>query len=154
MFFPLFSCFFSSLITGITNNSGVASVTVTGLTNDTLFTCSYGGVSDTVTVTVPASLIPTTLTSINIMDVDLNVGWVVQLKDENNTGLASKTVKLYIDNVLKTTGTTNSAGIVNLNTITTAGTHTLKAVFEGDDTYRSSEVSRTATYEDPFGGIE
>ena len=46
----------SSSYTGITNSNGVASVTVTGITAQTTFTCSYGGVTDNCTVTVPTYL--------------------------------------------------------------------------------------------------
>ena len=42
----------SSSYTGITNSSGVGSVTVTDISAETTFTCSYQGVSDTCTVTV------------------------------------------------------------------------------------------------------
>ena len=46
----------SSSYTGLTNSSGVATVTVSGLTADTTFTCSYSNVSDTCTVTMPSYL--------------------------------------------------------------------------------------------------
>ena len=151
----LFFFFFSSLITGITNSSGVASVTVSNLSSDTVFTCSYSNVTDTCTVTVPAVLIGTSLTSIQISDIrDIPlVDWIVHLKDENSTALGSKTVKLYIDNVLKSSGTTNGNGLVTLSSNTTFGTHTIKAVFDGDSTYDGCEVSRTATYQDLGGGM-
>lgn len=42
----------SSLYTGITNSSGIASVTVSNITAETTFTASYSNVSDTATVTV------------------------------------------------------------------------------------------------------
>ena len=45
----------SSLYSGITNSSGIASVTVSNLSVDTTFTCSYGNVSDVCTVTVGPS---------------------------------------------------------------------------------------------------
>ena len=45
----------SSLYTGITDNSGVATVTVSNLSADTTFTCSYSNVSDVCTVTVGPS---------------------------------------------------------------------------------------------------
>lgn len=41
-----------SLSTGITNSTGVAEVTVSNITSDTTFTCSYSNVSDTCIVTV------------------------------------------------------------------------------------------------------
>jgi len=92
------------------------------------------------------------------------VGWYVMLKDENDTALASKSIKLYIDNVYKTTATTGINGLAWLVSRTTFGTHTIKAVFEGDSTYEGCEISRTATYEDPtyedptyedpFGGLD
>ena len=42
----------SSLYTGITNSSGIASVTVSNISAETTFTCSYQSVTDTCTVTV------------------------------------------------------------------------------------------------------
>ena len=44
--------FFSSSYTGITNNEGIATVTVSNVSADTTFTCSYSNVSDTCVVTV------------------------------------------------------------------------------------------------------
>ena len=41
-----------SLSTGITNSSGIASVTVSNISAETTFTCSYQSVTDTCTVTV------------------------------------------------------------------------------------------------------
>ena len=145
----------SSSYTGTTNSSGVATATITGLTSDATFTCSSNGASDTCIVEA-STLIVTTLTSYQINDDLMGpvVDWFVMLKDENNTALASKSIKLYIDDVYKTTATTNPNGIADLRSSTTFGTHTIKAVFEGDDTYRSSEVSRTATYEDSFAPID
>lgn len=138
----------SSVYTGITNNSGVASVTVSGLSSDTSFTCSYSNVTDTCTVTVPSSLIGTSLTSMAINDDELDayVSWTLWLKDENNNSLGSKTVKLYIDNVFKKSGTTSSTGLATLADSTTYGTHTVKVVFEGDATYDGCEISRTVTF--------
>ena len=45
VFSPLFIVFFSSFFTGITNSSGIASVTVSNLSADTIFTCSYSNVT-------------------------------------------------------------------------------------------------------------
>ena len=42
----------SSLYTGITNSNGIATVTVSNVSSETVFTCSYSNVSDTCTVTV------------------------------------------------------------------------------------------------------
>lgn len=42
----------SSLYSGLTNSSGIATITVSGITSNTTFTASYGNVSDTCTVTV------------------------------------------------------------------------------------------------------
>ena len=93
-------------------------------------------------------MIGTSLTSIVISDdeFDAYVAWQVQLKDENSNNLGSKTVKLYIDNVFKKSGTTNSTGRATLADSTTFGTHTVKVVFEGDDTYDGCEISRTVTF--------
>ena len=46
-----------SLSTGLTNSEGIASVTVTGITADTTFTCSYSNVTDNCTVTAGPSYI-------------------------------------------------------------------------------------------------
>lgn len=46
----------SSLYTGITNSSGIASVTVINISTTTTFTCTYSNVSDTCTVTGPSYL--------------------------------------------------------------------------------------------------
>ena len=125
---------------------------MTGLSSNTTFTCSYGGASDTCTVTVPAVKTSTTLTSQTIQDDEFtpSVDWSVWLS-ANGNGLSGKTVKLYIDNTLKGSYSTASSGIARLTSATSWGTHTIKAVFDGDDSYEGSEVSRTATYEDPFG---
>ena len=45
-----------SLCSGITNSSGVASVTVSNISAETTFTATYSNVSDTCTVTVPSYL--------------------------------------------------------------------------------------------------
>ena len=129
---------------------------MTGLSSDTTFTCSYGGASDTCTVTVPVVKTSTTLTSAQIIDDAFipSVGWQVLLKDANNTALSGKTVKFYIENTFIMSKTTQSNGTTGFNSQTTWGTHTIKAVFEGDDSYEGSEVSRTVTFDDPFGGLD
>lgn len=129
---------------------------MTGLSSDTTFTCSYGGASDTCTVTVPSAKTATTLTSSQISDNDFvpSVGWQVLLKDANNTALSGKTVKFYIDNTFISSNTTQSNGTTGFTSQTNWGTHTIKAVFEGDDSYEGSEVSRTVTFDDPFGGLD
>lgn len=48
--------FFCSLCTGITNQNGVATFNLTGLTASATYTCSYSNVSDTCTVTVQTYL--------------------------------------------------------------------------------------------------
>ncbi len=147
VFFPLFSCFFSSLITGITNNSGVASVTVTGLSSDTSFTCSYSNVTDTCTVTVPSVLIGTSISEISL-DSSFMIQWTVLLKDSNNTPLANKTLKFYVDGVLDTSlpFKTDANGQCQYNNFDIFdGTHTIKAVFEGDSTYEATYLEKTVT---------
>ena len=49
--------FFPSFNSGITNNNGVAEVTVTGVSSTTTFTATYSNVSDTCTVTAGPSYI-------------------------------------------------------------------------------------------------
>lgn len=46
----------SSLYTGITDSTGLATVTVTNISAETSFTASYNNVSDTCTVTIPSYL--------------------------------------------------------------------------------------------------
>ena len=82
--------------------------------------------------------------------------WSLYIKDINNTGLNSKTVKLYVDGTYKTSEISYSGGNVwfDLDMVgITEGTHTLKAVFEGDSTHLESELEVTATFTDPFGGL-
>ena len=52
LFFPFFISILLSLYTGITNSNGIATVTVSNVSSETVFTCSYSNVSDTCTVTV------------------------------------------------------------------------------------------------------
>ena len=47
----------SSLYSGLTNSSGIATITVTGITSNTTFTATYSNVSDTCTVTAQSYII-------------------------------------------------------------------------------------------------
>ena len=68
------------------------------------------------------------------------------LKDNNNTPLTRKSVKCYIDNVLDGTYLTSANGEVNYENYNYFdGTHTIKAVFEGDSTYEASQLEKTVT---------
>ena len=53
---PIRNIFFVSSYTGITNNNGVAEVTVTGVSAETTFTATYSNATATCTVTVPSYL--------------------------------------------------------------------------------------------------
>lgn len=55
----------SSLFSGLTNNDGIAQVTVTNITGTITFTCSYQGVTDTATVTAQTYLFYDDATSDN-----------------------------------------------------------------------------------------
>ena len=78
------------------------------------------------------------------LDTDFALDWSVILKDENNTSLVGKTVKFYLDNVLKATKTTTNMG-TNWYDYSVMGTHTIKAVFEGDGDYKPSQLEKTVT---------
>ena len=135
----------SSSYSGITNNSGVASVTVSNLSSDTTFTCSYANVSDTCTVTVPQSQkIQTTMIE-NYIDTSFGLDWAVFLYGPNNTELLGKQVKFYLDGVLKATKTTTDFIGANWYDDSIFGTHTIKAVFEGDNDYEASQLEKTVT---------
>ncbi len=113
------------------------------MSSDTVFTCSYSNVTDTVTVTVPAQKLQTTITE-NYLDTDFGLDWGVNLKDENNNVLTGKTVKFYLDNVLKSTQTTIGTGAIWYDD-SVMGTHTIKVVFEGDEDYEPSQLEKTVT---------
>lgn len=73
---------------------------------------------------------------------DQNVTVNGTLKDKNNTNLASKSIKIYVDEVLVSTTTTNSSGAFSYtNSSLSNGIHTIKAVFEGTAQYFESSAS-------------
>ena len=92
---------------------------------------------------MPAQKLQTSITE-SALDTDFDLNWSVILKDENNTSLVGKTVKFYLDNVLKATKTNTILG-TSWYDDSVMGTHTIKAVFEGDDTYEASQLEKTVT---------
>jgi len=124
----------------------VATVTVSNLGSDTTFTCSFANVSDTCTVTVPQSQkIQTTITEVGL-STDFGIDWTVDLKDSNNTRLVGKPVKFYLDNVYIETITVEPFGGASWSNYDYwDGTHTIKAVFEGDNDYEASQLEKTVT---------
>ena len=106
----------SSSYTGITNNLGVATATVTGLSSNTTFTCSYGNVSDTCTVTVPVAnytlqFSQDTYTPGMLGDVTV----YVTLKD-NGVAMSGETVTFTYQGGLgpeTATSTTNNSGVAS-----------------------------------------
>ena len=65
-----------------------------------------------------------------------------KLLDENNVGIASKTLKVYLDNQLQTI-TTNSNGGFTLNLqATVVGSHTIKVVYDELCRYLESEITQ------------
>ena len=68
-----------SLITGITNSSGIASVTVSNISAETTFTCSYQSVTDTCTVTVQTYLFYDGGVTGNVNTDYTNVGTGIQI---------------------------------------------------------------------------
>ena len=95
-------------------------------------------------MTVPATKTQTTITE-EYCDTDFNISWGVKLKDSSNTALENKQIKFYVDNTLKDTVTTNSYGADFLCFDYFDGTHTIKAVFEGDNDYEASQLEKTVT---------
>jgi hypothetical protein len=60
--------------------------------------------------------------------------------------LPNKTILFYVDDTQVSTAVTDASGLASAEiTITTTGTHTVKAVFSGDDTYNPSDASVTVT---------
>ena len=64
--------------------------------------------------------------------------------------LPNKTVKFYVNNVYKGSDTTDSNGIASINyTATSTTSFTLKAVFDGDTKYNSTNKSATISVNNP-----
>ena len=92
---------------------------------------------------MPAQKIQTTITESHL-DTDFALDWGIILKDENNNSVVGKTVKFYLDNVLKATKTNMNMGTSWVDD-SVMGTHTIKAVFEGDTDYEPSQLEKTVT---------
>jgi len=127
----------SSSYTGITNSNGVATCTVS-VSADTTFTCSYGNVSDTCTVDVPApsyslAFSQSTYTCPMFDMVDISC----TLKN-GNTPMSDETITFNWQGpmlpITRTT-TTNSSGVATLTF----------DYFDGEGMF---PVTVTATYED------
>ena len=71
-----------SLYTGLTNNDGVASVTVTNVTGTLTYTCSYSNVSDTCTVTGTTYLFYDECTSADGLS---NYGQIIAISSSTTT---------------------------------------------------------------------
>ena len=82
----------SSLYSGITNSSGIASVTVSNISAETTFTASYSNVSDTCIVSVPSYLFYDggVTGNVNTNYTDLN-GTIVTTVSSNGTNIACQT---------------------------------------------------------------
>jgi len=105
----------SSSYSGITNNSGVASVTVSNLSSDTSFTCHYSNVSDTCTVTVPTASYSLAFSqSTYITDMMMGVDVSCTLTN-GGTPVSGETVTFSWDDIISgpqsVTATTNNMGV-------------------------------------------
>jgi hypothetical protein len=80
----------------------------------------------------------------------VNKPYTYQVKLEYYDGvwkpLPNKTILFYVDDTQVSTAVTDASGLASAEiTITQTGTHTVKAVFSGDDTYNTSDASVTVT---------
>jgi hypothetical protein len=70
---------------------------------------------------------------------------VAKLVDSSGSPLEGKNIDIYIDGIKTFTGATDSNGEVSTTYDLSPGTHTVRAVFTGDDVYEGSEVSTTVS---------
>jgi hypothetical protein len=82
--------------------------------------------------------------------VYVNKPYTYQVKLEYYDGewkpLPNKTILFYVDDTQVSTAVTDESGLASADiTIAMTGTHTVKAVFNGDDTYNPSDASVTVT---------
>ncbi len=118
----------SSSYTGITNSSGVATVTVTGISSNTTFTCSYGKVSDTCTVTVPANY------TLQFSQNTYLSGSVRVTLMDNGVAMSGKTVTFAWTDMgvpQSQTATTNSNGVATTNIYPLDSEVTVTASYQG-----------------------
>ena len=112
----------------------MATVTVTGISSNTTFTCSYGNVSDTCTVTVPVANY-TLQFSQDTYTVDMINGVTVSCTLTNGgTPMSGETITFTYPGLLEpetVTATTNSNGVASHH-------------FEG---WEINEGTLTATYQ-------
>ena len=108
----------SSVYTGITNNSGIATLTLSGLTSNITVTASFESVTDTCTITVPTKKATTFYVRAR----------EVYLRDSDGIGLVGKTVICTTKSGTYTV-VTGQSGYVD------AYEYRALYVFEGDSEY-------------------
>ena len=108
----------------------------------------YYSSSCTATLTATGEKIDTKLTCYDRTckkDEWINLRATLKEKD-SSIGISNRTVKFYVDGSYVDEDTTDPDGDVFVNyQCTSPGTHTIKAEFEGDSTYKSSSCTATLT---------
>ena len=110
----------TSLYTGITNNSGIATLTLSGLTSNVTVTASFESVTDTCTITVPSKK----ATHFYVR------GREIYLRDSDSVGLVGKTVIVQSRNGTYTVITGQSGYVDSYE-------YRATYVFDGDDEYEA-----------------
>ncbi len=122
----------SSVYTGITNQNGVATCTVSVSANTT-FTCSYGNVSDTCTVTVPAPSYSLAFSQ-STYYADFGDVAVSCTLTSGGTPVSGATITFSYQDLLgpeTTTATTNANGVANAGIYSDVfGEFTVTATYE------------------------
>ena len=132
----------TSLGTGTTNSSGVATLSTSSLSigSHSLSAVSDDVVSNSATVTV--SKLSTT---ISLSGSDITYGSNVSLSGTASIG-SGASVKIYQGTTLLDTVTTGTGGAFNTSvTGLNAGSYTFKAIYEGDSTHDGCEATKTVT---------
>ena len=126
----------------------MASVTVSNLSSDTTFTCSFADVSDTCTVTVPVASYSLAFTQSVYEADDMGNATISALLKNDNVPVSGEPI-LFKTQHGGTVGTvnTNSSGIAS----TTVQVPMISTGFSAE--YGSLTANCTVNY-DPFGGLD
>lgn len=131
----------------VTNSEGYAFLSADFKTGTYTITCLFDGdldyLSSTITRTLTINKKTTNIIANNlVIPPQSSIMYNISLKSNNNS-LKDKTVKFTVNGVTYTK-TTNNNGLATLNNINlNPGTYTITIVFEGDDYYSNSSVSKT-----------
>ena len=116
-----------SLSTGITNNDGVAEVTVTGISGTVTFTCTYSNVSDTCSVVYSTYLFYDECTSATGLS---NYGSSVLIR---GTNAAITLTYDSTENAYKLVGTGNYFAMIPIPTLNDEDEYTITANIKGQN---------------------